>query len=213
MQIDWNIKKNWLARSWEKEGEGSATISTEEASSLAHFILSVLIPSELWHSQSVRNMKGRDANNLLISHFTGQEKPEAQEFLFVQGYCGSTNHTLTYRLHSEFESFKGSDINHVVREKRSRTMPLFLLPQYLGYVAPLTITHLRFGIERYQSILKALSFGSVPEVTEQLLVDICHNELRLLIRGEQLKSESALPFGGGGIAEQLLTRLETLQIP
>lgn len=208
MQIDINTKKSWFSKQWVKEITASGTVSAEQFSFVVHQLLKQIAPRELFEQDSVRDLKGRDAGQKLLTTFDGDHSPKEQEFLFLSAYSDRSDTELTYGIYSDFKAFEGSHIDHSIRRDRSFSLPGFFQPELFGYVAPLTITHFRFALERFQNMFKALSFGYTPEVTERLLVDYHRGELKILASSENLEKEQDLPFAKGGEVSRILALLE-----
>jgi len=169
-----------------------------------------VIPENVFTGKAIVDLKGRDKQNLLLENFPDDQKPSEQEILFVQGAANHGVEPITFRINTPFLRFSNSHIEHSVTSERSFHAPRFLKAKSLGEIIPFSLKHFRCGLERYQSLFKALSFGYVPEVVDRLIVDYSDGSLAVELQASNLLSPTTPPFFGVLEIESFLNLLETL---
>lgn len=151
----------------------------------------------LLNSQALLNLKGRDPLNIIAPELN-LPAPQNEELLFINGFLPASKEKngFQFMVESEFTSFP--DTHHIsFRLKRHATgLPAWLRPELLAWLAPITITGFRLGLESFKSKRFSSLFGFVPVVSERLLIEANQNSLVILLfsEGLNLKNQRQLQY-------------------
>ena len=210
MEIKKAIKKIPFQQRWKGTWRASGSISEVSCSLLVHHVLKKLIPKEVVTGKNLYNLKGRDEQHVLLDTFAQEHLPTGQELLFVRGSADSRAEPITYRINSPFLRFEHNHIEHSPVSERSFHTPRFLRVESIGDIIPFSIQHFRCGLERYESLFKALSLGYVPEVVDRLIIDYSKGCLEVELEALYLPTPETRPFAELFGVDSLLNLLEKL---
>jgi hypothetical protein len=210
MEIKKAIKKIPFQQRWKGTWRVSCSISEASCSLLVHHVLNKLLPKEVLTGRTLCNLKGRDERHVLLNTFAKEHMPNGQEILFVSGRADSRAEPITYRINSPFLQFGNNHIEHSSLSERSFQTPRFLHVESIGDIIPFSIQHFRCGLERYESLFKALSLGYVPEVVDRLIIDYSSGCLEVELEALHLPTPETLPFPELTAVDSLLNLLEQL---
>ena len=195
------ITRNWILGGYGLEYSEQRSISAGALSDLIDGFLRTVLPLLTTSSEegTLTDLKGRNAHDLLIPGIVAAPQDE----LFRMGGTSPLQATKTefdyapfeVSLLSPFKRFEGAHhIVHQLEPHRSGSLPEWLPLRLLGYAAPIKPRFLRFGIERFRSILSFASLGYAPQVTDSLLVDCVGGSFAIRVTSEQRKRSSLDPF-------------------
>ncbi|MGA1192095.1 MAG: hypothetical protein ACO3XO_07425 [Bdellovibrionota bacterium] len=210
MEIKKTIKKIPFQQRWKGTWRLSGSISEVSCSLLVHHVLKKLLPKEVLTGKTLINLKGRDERHVLLDTFAQEHIPTGQEILFVLGSADLSAEPITYRINSPFLQFGNNHIEHSPVSERSFHTPRFLRVESIGDIIPFSIQHFRCGLERYESLFKALSLGYVPEVVDRLIIDYSKGRLEVELEALYLPTQETLPFPDFPAMNSLLNLLEQL---
>lgn len=210
MEIKKAIKKIPFQQRWKGTWRVSCSISEASCSLFVHHVLNKLLPKEVLTGRTLCNLKGRDERHVLLNTFAKEHMPTGQELLFVSGRADSRAEPITYRINSPFLRFEQNYIEHLSVSERSFHTPRFLHVESIADIIPFSIQHFRCGLERYESLFKALSLGYVPEVVDRIIIDYSKGRLEVELEALYLPSPETLPFPDFPAMSSLFNLLEQL---
>jgi hypothetical protein len=137
-------------------------------------------------------MKGRETEQVLL---TASPAPLSDEIFTIGGTIATAGDSsefvwtpFRFSILSHFNRFEGSsDIVFSLQQSRSDTIPSWLPWWLLGAAAPIRVEYLRLGLEAFTSKFSISSFGSIPVVSDSLLIDLAHDTLAIKLTTDQLR--------------------------
>ena len=193
--------RNWLLGGYGLEYSEQRDLSVGALADLIDGLLREVLPTIVsQHNQSeVTDLKGRNAQDALLPGIG----PSAHDELFRLGGLaplrgsgeGIEFEPFEVSLLSPFKRFEGSShIVHEIEQHRAGPLPPWLPLRLLGYAAPLRPTFMRFGLERFRSVLSFASLGYAPQVTDSNLIDCVKGRLAVQVLSERNRDFSFNPF-------------------
>lgn len=166
-----------------------------------------LIAPLLLGKKQVSNMKGRDQRNLMAVGTPPRFLPSADEFLFVYGKIVGAprdveGQDFSVEVTSTFLPSEYKEMLHAP-ELKVKGLPESAVVEKIGRVIPLRIQRFRMGFDIFQASLSSSFFGSVPTVTQTLLVEADERRCDVSINADGLKSRDQLPLTQDQIFERL----------
>jgi len=215
MKTNLTIQRNWLFGGYTSTYSLNEDISSfaPHLTELAWKLLHVVIPNEARRGKIIRNIKGRDSNNLVNSQIPSSSSPISDELYFVSGLFledleGEPKEEdepsrFVYSINTAFSDFVGHRaIDHKCIINKHGPIPEFLERTVYDPATTATIDVLRIGVDFFNNhILGFLGFA--PEVTQTILFEINLNNLSLRLSADRLKTKNAVPFQNESIFENL----------
>jgi len=202
--------KSWFASGSKVLFDLEGDLTPGEQSRFVDFCLVELIPLEIYQSQTVRNLKGRDADNVLIEDLPANFRPDKEELVYLAGQLGGKDIEKKDRfevaISSPFKAFDDSSaILHGI-DSKVLGLPKWLKSKLLARTLPLKIEVFRLALERFEIRKKMASTRATPEVSERLLVDCFNLKLRLRWSSEQSEEPVLFKKELGSVLEYLKGR-------
>ncbi len=221
MKSELKANKRLFLREYSLEYEATFEITPKRACLLADTCLRKLLPKEVFRGEPFRDLKGRDAQVLLLDGFPTTSLPHGQELAFLSGELYESEEDLKnprekrpsfeVSITSPFDEFIGNHhISHRATMTKSELFPEFLPVRLTGFCAPLKINSMRFALETFESKVSFASIGYSPVVTQRLLLDLIGDTLKVLITAEDYRKTKSLPFeetGELGLVSQAIQKI------
>ena len=162
----------------------------------------------IFSKQELLNLKGRDRLNILAPELK-LPAPQHEELFFINGFYSSNSPENNFQFSIESEFFSFPDTHHIsYKLKPHRTgLANWLDLSLLAWLAPITITGFRLGIESFKSKRFSSLFGFVPVVNERLLIEATQTHVRIIIFSEGFSSKSEPQMQNMNICTRLKTAL------
>jgi hypothetical protein len=96
---------------------------------------------------------------------------------------------------TNFKRFEGSsDIVFSLQQSRNDAIPSWFPWWLLGAAAPIKVEYLRLGLEAFTTRFSISRFGSIPAVSDSLLIDLAHDTLAVRLTTDQPRRRRCNPF-------------------
>ena len=184
----------------------SASLPAAELRELLRRILGAVNSWGLLGRDRLENVKGREAEQILLAGTPAAFLPRGQELLFAAGRVLSQEpedeedqaraEPFQYHFISEFDSIKAGRIFFRVREIQEGALPYGAPFRMISADLPLEVTAMRLGFELFEPRFFSAMLGFFPRLSGALLLDACHENLRFQLWGQGLKSRSSIPLEG-----------------
>ena len=192
--------RSWLLGGHSLECTERRELSVGALSDLIDGLLRHVLPSIMQPHGALElsDLKGRNAQDAILPGIASSAHDEVFRLggmAPVSGKGGSLEfEPFEVSLLSPFGRFEGnSHIVHTVEQHRAGPLPSWLPLKLLGYAAPIRPSFMRFGIERFRSVMSFASLGYAPQVTDSLLIDCVRGELAVRITSERNAARSGNP--------------------
>jgi len=195
------VSRNWLLGGYQASFTLQTPLAENLIPALAHSLLYKLrgLLSDLTTSHELSNMKGRDTADVLLS---GYPAPLHDEIFTIGGTIATAHDSrgfiwspFRFSILSNFSRFEGaSGIVFSLLESRSETIPEWLSWWVLGAAAPIRLEYLRVGLEAFTAKFSISRFGSIPVVSDSLLIDISCDSLALKLTTQQPRKQRCNPL-------------------
>lgn len=195
------VKRNWLLGGYEATFALQRPLLASEIPATTHSLLSGLhrLCGELTTTNEILNLKGRESSEVLLANCP---PPLPDEVVTIGGTIATGENAngfvwtpFRFSLVSYFARFEGSSsIVFSLQPSRTDSLPEWLPWWLLGAAAPLRVDYMRLGLEVFTSKFSISSFGSIPAVSDSLLIDIAHGTLALKLTTQQRRKGRCNPF-------------------
>ncbi len=196
-----DVRRQWLGGGYSLAYEISAPLTPPLLSDLIDRCIRSLIPQDFFQRKTAINVKGRDALNMIDPAIPEQEKPTADEILFLSGDVPlasasgeSESHFLKFRINSRFHSFEGNhEILHSAVAERHGDYAHDIPFQYLGRIFPFRPNRFRLGLDFFKGRFLSGLVGIAPTVTETLLLEADSTNFLFRLSAEHARHRDTPP--------------------
>jgi hypothetical protein len=200
------LKRDWLFGGYTSRYllEHNCSLSEQQKAQFAWSLLHKVVPVDARRGKILRNIKGRDPNNLIQKNILSSQLPTQDEIFYLSGTIIDDTEEdeeetiqkskFLYYINTNFHGFIGNSfIDHKASIHTSGPVPEFLGLSSFLETDELSIDTIRLGLDIFSA--RRLSFlGLAPLVTQTFLLELNGQTLNLQITAERLATKNELPI-------------------